>query len=542
MSSSFSSSTTLVATSTEISLVQQQQQQQQNSSVPHIRHHHLPLTARRILLHVVKVGLRMAAFRLIFGFIKQLFMKGAIFKGVRKISVGIETELVSYNPLKWAAFGMTLSMYRPVQLVLESILKKFTAKEGENNNKTKNSTSETTSEEDHHNTVLISKAKFFSVFLAGIIVSLPIGKIFNKNSRVELMLYVTVRAIHAIVTGLVYPSGMLPAFVYARSTEFWNCITLTAISSVLLGNSTFNPETHSKEYANFLVHATTMAKHQMQSVANLHSCTWSPGVADHCTRHGHVASSVLAKITTNPVNGVQTLAPSTEYCKIMHPRFSSCTVANLEYFLRHFLRVSLPLYGPLKVVTSLAKGPGPWIKNPVKTFSRLALSIFQSGMFLTTYVCLSYRFVCVFNQTDFKSKILTSLAVGSACGLALMFEPVERQTDLVLFCGMHGLRSGVLLAHKMNWIPRPKMSAVVVAHSAAWAALFLVYETRPNTLRGIFASMMKMFIGDRKETHVETVHPKIQQHQQQQQQQEETVMTVVTVVEEIVVVEEGKKE
>merc|ERR1712000_503798 len=97
---------------------------------------------------------------------------------------------------------------------------------------------------------------------------------------------------------------------------------------------------------------------------------------------------------------------------------------------------------------------------------------------------------------------------GVNCALALLLEPVERQTDLVLFCSMHALRCTYLWLNKFNYVPRPTMSTVGAAHTAAWATIFFVYEVRPNTLRGIFASMLKFFIGDRKETHPETVNQK----------------------------------
>lgn len=473
-------------------------------------HHHLrhndnnnntdKLSVRRIVLHIIKVGVRMALFRLIFGFVKQLLIKGAIVKGFKKISVGIEIEVVSYNPLKWACFGMSLAAYRPVQVILEKAVRSFSS-----SSKKTSASSPSAGEPGHEHENRFDFARTFSIILAGALVSLPINSVFNKNTRVELMLYVVVRALHSVLSGIVYPSGILPEFMARLPTEFWNSSALAAVSALLLGASTFHPETHSKEYANFLVTATTLQTHQMQSLNCMHANHWSPAVADMFSRMG--INDVLGLVKTNAETGLKTM-PSESFCRAIHPNYSSCNVASLDHMFRHFMRVSLPLYGPLKVVTTLMKGPHAIMKNPVKILKSVVTSIAKSGMFLTLYVCGSYRITCLFNQFGIRSRLLASVVCGINCGLALLLEPAERQTDLVLFCSMHALRCTYLTANKMNLVQRPTMSTVSVAHAVAWAAIFFVYELRPSTLRGIFATMLKFLIGDKKETHPETVQTK----------------------------------
>jgi prepilin-type processing-associated H-X9-DG protein len=213
--------------------------------------------------------------------------------------------------------------------------------------------------------------------------------------------------------------------------------------------------------------------------------------------------------------------PPAQLCSALHPHTGSCNVAFVDFLVRHMLRVSLPLYLPLKLLTTLLRGAGGGRKRaeaatgassssappaaaasravtPLGTARHVAASVLRSSLFLSLYVTGSYRVVCAFNQLGLRNRTLMSVGCGFVAGGALLLEPADRQTDLVLFCAMHALRCTTLLLSKLAWIPRPTGAVVALAHTAAWATIFAVFELRPDVAtRGWFGSLLHMLVGHR---------------------------------------------
>lgn len=500
----------------------------------------------RVLRHLVLVCLKMALGRFVFGLVKQLLLKAALFKGLAKIVAGVETEVVSANAARWALFGGCMAAYRPLQVALELLCRyaasgrwvyqrvvadpsattAATATAGETPQQQEEEDLErlrATHEDEverlhhghrpHHGTsrrapppppaggggILSVDAsrpdavKYLSAAAAGALVSLPALRIFNTTTRVELCLYVVVRACYSVCSAYLWP--VLPAAVQRIPTGLMNSVAMGVASTAILHALSMHPGQHSPEYTNFLIRATTFARAQVESPGSV-AFGVSPLTVDYCAERG--VTEFASRLVEGP-GGVGKVAPPDSICCVLHPETKWCNLAFIRHMFDVFTRVCLPLYGPLKLLTTIAKSPTRILRHPISSVAHIAQSVVKSSMFLTAYVCGSYRVVCLLCQLGLTKSPYMSVACGGVTAVALTLEPAERQTDLVLFCMMHALRCSVLMFNKFGLVPRPTLGTVAVAHTAAWALLFMVFETRRETLRGMFASAMQFFVGDARE-------------------------------------------
>ena len=112
-------------------------------------------------------------------------------------------ELLSVNPLKWAALIGSLSSFRHVQRVVGAVV-----------------------------------PARFSAFPAGVLCSLGV-LVMNRATRTELSLYFAVRAIHCLLVAHVWPR--LPALL--RSFEHYDTLTMMLAGGQILYSLSFEPST-----------------------------------------------------------------------------------------------------------------------------------------------------------------------------------------------------------------------------------------------------------------------------------------------------------
>lgn len=384
------------------------------------------LTLQQVWRHTVRAMLRSAVYAALarwgFGIIKSIVKAGI---GKRFLAAAA-AEVFSTNPLKWAVVAGGLSSFRGIQQTLERLL---------------------------------GLPHGVSGFTAGALASLSV-LVMNVQTRTELSLYLGARAAHGACTSLLLPN--LPEKL--RDFEHWDVVTMSLCAWQILYGLMFMPHCHQPSYQAFLYRCTLVDPRVVESVAGMH--------------RNHMIPNLVAVCAERKLP-VPALCTATS-CMLFHPNQNSCGRFLGGWFLQHLTRLTLPLYLPLKVTTTLLFSRQKVLVSPLPTLQKIVVSAVRSAVFLTAYCASPVGFMCVFSKAGIRSPWLLACAGGLLPGVATLIEPKSRRLDLALYCVMHAFRCAVLTLVARGHLRRPTRHHVTALLMAAVGFLHHQYDTEPH--------------------------------------------------------------
>lgn len=398
--------------------------------------------------HTAQVALRNAIYaaigRVAIGLLKQLAKRGLSKAFLRRAG----SEFFSLNPLKWAAVFGGFSTFRfCVQIVVRC---------GR----------------------YVNMPEKLSAFIAGFICSTP-ALVMNRETRTELCLYALVRALHTFSLRFILPRLPKALQEFDHYDTLLMCISATQITY----GGLFQPSTLPKSYQGFLTKAAMVDQRLMRGHCGAMRGLVSPELADYCAEKNIVPFDVYSPG-----------APA-RICQLIHPGHS-CTVHALAFVPRSMLYTGIPLYGPLRVVATLATQRKKLMAQPVKTITRGVKSVLTSALFLALYVACIVRVGCFGLHRGDRGGARTAL-LSFFAGVPTLLEPKGRRMDLALYCAMYALRSFVLSQYRLGRLPYPRHWFVMLTYFTSVSFLFFEYEEEPKLLNPRVYSAFRLLLGER---------------------------------------------
>lgn len=397
--------------------------------------------------HTLKVVLRNSLYaaigRILVGIVKGLVKRGLS----RAFLARLPSEFFSLDPLKWAAVFGGFSSFRFCLQTLQRIFNPFGVSEK------------------------------FAALLAGCICATP-AYVMNKETRMELCLYLFVRSAHTFCLRYVLPH--MPK--YMREFRHYDVMLMCMSSAQIAYGCLFNPDTLPKSYQGFLVRASTYQEKLIRGHSGFARERLVPDLVDYCwTRKLPILKDFNQK-------GADTL------CKLTHGDHS-CNTWALMFIVRNMLTMGIPLYGPLRLVSMLGFQRKRLLTHPVSTIARNVRSMLISALFLATYVAVILRSAC-FGVQHRGGGVKTVTALCSLAGLATLLEPKGRRMDLALYCAMYALRSFLLTQNLRGRLPYPRHWFICSVYVLSVGFIFYEYEEEPKLLDRRVRSALRLLLGE----------------------------------------------
>lgn len=397
--------------------------------------------------HTLKIVLRNSLYAAI-GRILMGIVKGLVKRGLSRAFVArVPSEFFSLNPLKWAAVFGGFSSFRFCVQTLERLLSPLGVSEK------------------------------FVALLAGCVCATP-AYVMNKETQMELCLYLFVRSAHTFCLRYILPH--LPKFV--REFRHYDVMLMCVSSAQIAYGCLFNPDTLPKSYQGFLVRASTYQEKLIRGHSGFARERLVPDLVDYCW------SRKLPIIEDFSQKGADVL------CKLTHGDHS-CNVWALMFVVRNMVTMGIPLYGPLRLVSMLGFQRKRLLTNPVSTIARNVRSMLISSLFLATYVAVILRSAC-FGVQHRGGGVKTVTALCSLAGLATLLEPKGRRMDLALYCAMYALRSFLLTQNLRGRLPYPRHWFVCSVYLLSVGFIFYEYEEEPRLLDRRVRSALRLLLGE----------------------------------------------
>ncbi|SPQ95250.1 Transmembrane protein 135 N-terminal domain-containing protein [Plasmodiophora brassicae] len=184
-------------------------------------------------------------------------------------------------------------------------------------------------------------------------------------------------------------------------------------------------------------------------------------------------------------------------CDLLHPRYKSCTWANIVEFVEGSCR-SIPLYVPVYCLPLIFFRTRQLLAAPLQQALQTLLSIVRSSMFVGAYMALGWTGACLLRAIRMQTPKLTGLVTGLFAGCALFIEKPSRRIELALYTLSHALQSA---AKNACWSARQRGLRLtvpgldVLGFSLSSALLCYTYVFEPTALRRGYMSLMKWLIG-----------------------------------------------
>ncbi|KPI85861.1 hypothetical protein ABL78_5081 [Leptomonas seymouri] len=396
--------------------------------------------------HTLKIVLRNSLYAAI-GRILVGIVKGLVKRGLSGAFLArVPSEFLSLDPLKWAAVFGGFSSFRFCLQTLQRLLNPFGVSEK------------------------------LAALLAGCICATPVY-VMNKETRMELCLYLFVRSAHTFCLRYVLPH--MPKLM--REFRHYDVLLMCMSSAQIAYGCLFNPDTLPKSYQGFLVRASTYQEKLIRGHSGYARERLIPDLVDYCW------SKNLPIIKDFDQKGAATL------CKLTHGDHS-CNTWALVFIVRNMLTMGIPLYGPLRLVAMLGFQRKRLLTHPISTIARNVRSMLISALFLATYVAVILRSACFSVQHRAGVKAVTALC--SLAGLATLLEPKSRRMDLALYCAMYALRSFLLTQNLRGRLPYPRHWFVCSVYVLSVGFIFYEYEEEPKLLDRRVRSALRLLLGE----------------------------------------------
>lgn len=341
---------------------------------------------------------------------------------------------MSLDPLKWAAVVAGLSSYR----LLQKNFDKYTGSASHG--------------------------------LAGVACTLPVI-VMNTSTRTELALYAFIRALHCATMTYVFPT--LPQTL--QNFNHYDTVAMMVASTEILYSYMFFPKSHVASYQAFLLRATIADRGVLSATAGVHRNVLVPELVEESIKH---------KL---PIPSIE--SHTSHLCNLYH-QGESCNRYTLSFLWKHLTTISLPLYLPLKTITTIVFKPKALLTNPVGTIAKISASALKSSAFLSLYCLAAMRTICFYAVRDVRSPFLLCTLGGITSGAATLLEDKPRRQDLAIYCMMQALRSTIYLLNRRGLFSLPSTKQLTFTYVVSMGFLFYIYDRFPATLH---PTMKKMF-------------------------------------------------
>ncbi|CUG15953.1 Hypothetical protein, putative [Bodo saltans] len=394
--------------------------------------------SKKEIRRICRNALYAAGLRVVVGVLKALLKRG--FSGLR---TSLLSEILSLDPWKWAGFVGGLSSIRNFESVLSKSLNPIAAS-----------------------------------VVAGLIAASPVV-VFQEKTQTELMLYFLARVVHNFGANFVLPQ--LPqAF---QDFSHYDVLTMMVASSEILYSFVFLPKCHLPSYQGFLLRATMTDSKVIAATAAAHRCTPCPEGVEYAMKRN---------IAFDP-----RISDTSKVCNLWHPG-QTCSSNSVSFLTNHFLRITFPLYLPLKVISTVALNGRKLVNDPVPTLVKCVKSSAKSATFLTVYCAAATRIICVFAQLGIRNDVGIALIAGCVSGATTLIEDKARRLDLAIYCLMQAIRSTTLLMYHKGYCSLPRRSSQVVLYLTCVAYLFAFFARSPSQTHPTVAKMFSMLSGEKK--------------------------------------------
>lgn len=392
--------------------------------------------------HTVRIVLRnsicAAVIRILYGIIKLLVRRGVSRAFIR----GIPDEFLSLNPLKWAAVLAGFSSFRFCNQVISRVIPEKPA-----------------------------------AFISGGICALP-ALVMNKPTRTDLCLYAFVRFVHTFALRYIMPHMPPPV----RSFQHYDTLVMCLCSAQIGYSSVMAHNTMPKAYLKFLFKAAHYDDSLLRAYSGMlreYGC--SPDLLRFCDRENFLPSYNLQECV--------------ERC-CTYSGHVSCDLNALRFLVYRFFGLGLPLYGPLKIATTLGLQRKKLIRQPRQTITRAVKSVICSSLFISAYVTVVMRAACFCKDHHLADKSMAAMC--GLCGLSTLLEPKNRRADLAFYCAMYGIRGFIMTQNRLGRIPFPRHWVVFTTYVLSMAFLFYEYEEEPDLVNSRVRFLFGLALGEKR--------------------------------------------
>jgi len=393
---------------------------------------------------VLKLLLRNALFavlaRVTLGLIRSLLRRGQ-----QSLLKRIMNETLSMDLLKW---GVAISGFSCLRFVEQATLRVVPSRE-------------------------------FAAAFAGFLSVIPL-RVFQPRIRAEFAMYVVIRALHAFSVTEVLPR--MPPRI--RDFQHYEAVSMALCSVEILYCCMFMPHCHATHYQRFLERCTMVDTRVLAGTAGMHRRQIVPELIDYASKH--------PVPLPDPDKNMRVL------CAYYHPN-ESCTESAAKFLVRHFTRISLPLYLPLKLLATIVLKPKKLLTDSWKTVRDIVLTTAQSSMFLTLYCAGPLAMICVSNRLNMHSPIGLALLTGVA-GFATVVEAKSRQLDLALYCAAHAARSGAMVLWYRGWTNKPSLALLEVLEGISMGYIYFLYSCGNEKLHVSVRAGLARLLGESQPT------------------------------------------
>eukprot|EP00796_Vickermania_ingenoplastis_P012552 gene12552-8601_t len=401
----------------------------------------------RTIKHTVKIIARNAlvavVIRVLFGVAKALARKG-LSKAFLK---SVEREIFSLNPPKWACVVAGISSFRLTVELMEAFSSKV-----------------------YH----IPKKPI--PFVCGCICALP-ALVMNNSTRTELALYAFVRALHTFELRFIFPHLPRPM----RSFQHYDVLLMCLCSSQISYGALFAQSTLPPSYVSFLMRAS------------LYDDRFVRGHASYM--RSHITPDLVAvSLEKNwPLLAERTKESEAQLCKFVHEGYS-CNTWALNFVWQNILKMGIPLYGPLRVMSVLVFDRKRLLSDPIRVLKRSVWSVGRSSLFLGLYIACFIRSSCYALQHGGRGGKLSSL-LSFFAGFSTLLEPKGRRMDLALYCLTFSLRSFMLTQYRLGRLPYPRSWFLFLLYVVSMGYMFFEYEEEPDLLNHRVRDAFRKLLG-----------------------------------------------
>lgn len=402
------------------------------------RHHNVYIIARNAVIAFLV--------RILIGIAKGIARK----KWQSSVLTIIEREFFSLNPPKWAVVVAGLSTFR----LLVNGMKLINSR-----------------------TSCIPPKVI--PFASGCLCSLP-ALVMNSSTRTELALYAFVRAMHTFFLRWIYPS--LPQVL--RRFQHYDVLLMCLSSSQISYAALYAQSTLPPTYISFLMRASMCDPRFVR------------GHASYMRQH-MTPDLVSVSLEKNlPLLAERTKQAENQLCSFIHEGFS-CNTWVLYFVWQNMLKMGIPLYGPLRVMTVLVFDRKRLLSNPFRTIWKSIRSVLTSSLFLALYSGCFVRSACYSLQHGGKGGKLSSL-LSFFAGVSTLLEPKPRRMDLTLYCLTYSIRSFFLTQNRLGRLPYPKSSFLFFVYVVSMGYMFFEYDEEADLLNHRVREAFRRLLGERR--------------------------------------------
>lgn len=403
-----------------------------------VRHHSAYIIARN-----AAVGFLV---RILIGIAKRVARKGL----QSSVLAILEREFFSLNPCKWAIVVSGISTFRLLNNILKEVSSTF-----------------------------CSTPPKIIPFVSGCICSLP-ALVMNSSTRTELALYAFVRAMHTFFLRFIYPS--LPQVF--RSFNHYDVLLMCLSSSQISYAALYAQSTLPPTYISFLMRASMCDPRFVR------------GHASYMRRHVTPDLVAVSLEKNLPLLVERSKLAENQLCRFTHEGYT-CNTWVMHFVWQNILKMGIPLYGPLRVMTVLVFDRQRLLSNPLRTIWKSIRSVFTSSLFLALYSGCFVRSACYSLQHGGQGGKLSSL-LSFFAGVSTLLEPKSRRMDLTLYCLTYSIRSFFLTQNRLGRLPYPKSSFLFFLYVVSMGYMFFEYEHEPDLLNHRVRDAFRRLLGERR--------------------------------------------